>query len=333
MSAAAPTIEISRLIGPIALGVVINMFFYGIVVLQFAQYQWNQYRDGWLLRLIVNGTFIVDTGEVAIAMFMLWDYGVNHFDDVAFLGEAPWSFGIVPIFTGSCHMVPKVEVAVPIQHLFAWRIKTVSQSWLLFGILSALSWASGVLGFASAIAGLSKSNILQLVKFGPIAEAWLAVTLVCDTALSGFLFWHFSQNTGEITKRTENHINRLIQASVETTVFTALFVIADLVCFLKWKDTNFHLIFAIPAGRLYTATLYSALNYRSTLREEIADGPAFLTGNQFARGFEISTNIKPTEVTIAVEQDVQLDPYVPAARHSTKKGGAMGDAEYSFTPM
>ncbi|OCH90093.1 hypothetical protein OBBRIDRAFT_835299 [Obba rivulosa] len=321
MSAAAPTIDISRLIGPIALGVVINMFFYGIVVLQYAQYQWNRYHDGWLLKLIVNGTFILDTTEVAISMYMIWDYGVNHFNDVGFLGKAPWSFGVVPIFT------------VPIQHLFAWRIKTVSQSWILFIVISFLSWASGILGLASAIAGLSQSNILQLVRFGPIAEAWLAVTLVCDTVLSGLLFWHFSQNTSEIKKRTDNHISRLIQASVETTIFTAIFVIADLVCFLKWKDTNFHLIFAIPAGRLYTATLYSALNYRSTLREEIAEGPAFLTGgNQFARGFEISTGIKPTEVNIAVEQDVQMDPYVPAPRSSTKKDG-LGDSGYSFTPM
>lgn len=325
---AAALPPISHLIGPVVIAVIINSFVYGISVLQYVQYYLHNYEDPIAMRVLVNWCFLLDTSHTATALYMLWNYGITNFANLSILANAPWPFAATPIWT--------VLTSIPVQHLFAWRVKQFTHSWLIFGMLSFASIASGALGISGAILALADSDINDFSRLIPLADTWLALAVVVDMALALLLFYHLMRSrTG--FKNTDNVIARLVHSSVETTAFTGVFCICDLSLFTAMKGTNFHFLFALPMGRVYSATLMATLNSRTSLREELAGtGPTFLGGNRLNQAFEIADRMKPTQVAIDVEQDIQMDSYMVSSQSrgsSPKKDLVDGDHNYSFTPM
>ncbi|GBE87218.1 hypothetical protein SCP_1004650 [Sparassis crispa] len=286
--------EAESLLGPIMIAGIINSFVYGVSLLQVIQYYWARHKDPWLMRVLVFWMFVVDTSHTAAVMYMMYAYGVTNFMNTSILTATMWPFTTTPIWTG--------ENAIPVQHLFAWRIKASTQSWAVFAVISFLSLAGGGLGLANAIAALRNPSVYHYRQSIPLGDTWIAVSLLDDAIISILLFIHLMRSRG-IT-RSNTATTRFIRASAETTAYAVIFCVAELILFTASRDTNFHVMFAIPMGRLYSAALLASLNSRSTLRDElVGTGLAFRS----AAGNRFELSMKPTEVTIAVEREIQMD--------------------------
>ncbi|RPD72800.1 hypothetical protein L226DRAFT_147466 [Lentinus tigrinus ALCF2SS1-7] len=289
----------SQLLGPILVGVLLNCFVYGIVFLHWIQYTLGRNRDSRHLKGLVHWCFFLDTVHSGAVLWMLWNYAVDNFANYDFLTTTLWPVSATPLFVAL--------VSTPIQHLFAWRIKQFTHTWWIFGLLSGLSAASLGVGVVAAAEGLRRHDIQSSHRLIPLIDAWLGAGMVCDILLAVLLYSHlWRSKTG--FRSTDTVIGRLMRSSVETTALSALFCILYLSTFSALPKTTFSVIFAMPLGRIYTGTLLSTLNSRSTLREELF-GVSSINNDPLGDAFHISERMRrmPTEVAINVEQEIQME--------------------------
>jgi hypothetical protein len=261
MAVAMPGLNL--ILGPVLLGIIINTFIFGIIVQQAVTYYTGpRYKgDSWTIKLLVPWALLLDLAHSASIIWVIWQYTIPHFGDVAFLATTPWPYPMTPIFSACA--------SVPIQIFLAWRVKALSKSWPLFGFLTFLAVISGILAWVSAIKAFQASNIHDFAALIPVVDSWLAISVACDVFITLFLFVFLRKGrTG--FKRTDNIIMRLISKSIETASLNTLISILDLVTFTVLQNTNFHFVFALVAGRLYTNTLLATLNSRERLRDEMS---------------------------------------------------------------
>ncbi|KAI0700382.1 hypothetical protein C8T65DRAFT_831590 [Cerioporus squamosus] len=290
----------ARLLGPLLVGVLLNSFVYGIVFLHWIQYTLGRNRDSNHLRGLVHWCFLLDTAHTGAALWMLWHYAVDNFANYDFLTTTLWPVSATPLFVGA--------VSAPIQHLFAWRIKQFTHSWWICGVLSALSAASLALGVIAAAEGIMRHDIQSSHKLIPLIDSWLGAAMVCDVLVAVLLYTHlWKSRTG--FRSTDTVVGRLMRSSIETTALSALFCILYLTTFTVLPKTTFSVMFAMPLGRIYTGTLLSTLNSRSTLREELFGVSSVNNNDPLGDAFHISERMRrmPTEVAINVEQEIQME--------------------------
>jgi len=136
-----------------------------------------------------------------------------------------------------------------------------------------------------------------------VADSWVGIAVFTDVLITALLLIYLGRSrTG--FKKTDSIITSLIRTAIETSAVGAVFCIVDVIVFTTKGNTNLHFFFALPQARIYTNTLMMTLNSRLSLRNEM--------NSTNAQSFNVSSNTgrfapKPTEVSIAVSQDIQLD--------------------------
>ncbi|TFY82838.1 hypothetical protein EWM64_g1174 [Hericium alpestre] len=281
-------VAVALILGPVVTAVTTNVFLYGVCVVQWANYYTTGYTDRKLISFLVAWVILLDTFHTAASVYMLWDYVVTNFNNPAILSAAPWPFPSTPIVT--------VFASVPIQIFLAWRIRQLSHSLWLFAIIAVCSFAQGALGCAGAIGALQTPNINEFTHLIPVVDSWLAIAVVTDGMITVLLTRYLWLSR---TGRTDHVIWRIIRSAVETAAFGSFFCVMDLVTFAvqtTLQSTNFHLIFALPMGRLYTNTLMTTLNNRVSLRSQLDQGGGETSFNVATDQFA-SANAHPVKMT------------------------------------
>ncbi|KAK7451676.1 hypothetical protein VKT23_012354 [Stygiomarasmius scandens] len=162
------------------------------------------------------------------------------------------------------------SISVPVQHFLGYRIYRFSESRILFAFFSLLSLGQAGLAFASSIGALLAPNVEENRKLIPVADSWLALAVACDGGITLMLSYYLSKSrTGR--RATDRAISKLIRTSVETALPVTLFCICDLATLTSLPNSNLHLMFALPMARLYTNTLMTTLNTRSTIRKNLVN--------------------------------------------------------------
>ncbi|KAF9645649.1 hypothetical protein BDM02DRAFT_3203188 [Thelephora ganbajun] len=236
----APALDMSEILGPIVLAVVINSILYGTCVVQWYNYHTSGYNDPLFTRLLVLWCMILDTTHTAAVTYMLWDFTVDHFGNYKIYQSLPWTFSTTPIWSNA---------SVPIQHFLAWRIKNLSHRWLWFFIISVLSLGQGACAFIGAVLAstTARSNFDTLI---PIAESWISTAVVTDGKF--LLFYYLRKGKTGYQTSVDHVIERLIMTVIETCSVGAVVCIVDIIVFTARPETNLHFIFALPQGRIYT---------------------------------------------------------------------------------
>jgi hypothetical protein len=231
---------------------------------------------------------------------MLWEFTVPNFGNYNIFADVPWPFSATPIFI--------VLASVPIQHFLAWRIKGLAHSWILFGLISILSLAQGACGFAGGVLALSLSDPADFHKLLGVADSWVSIAVFTDILITLLLLF-FLRRSKTGFKKTDSIISRLIRTAIETSAVGALFCLVDVIVFTTKTNTNLHYFFALPQGRIYTNTLMMTLNSRLSLRNEMnsTDPQSFNVSSATGR-------FKPTEVSIAISQEIQMDKVLTSSQ-------------------
>ncbi|KAJ7035999.1 hypothetical protein C8F04DRAFT_1233342 [Mycena alexandri] len=328
---------INLILGPVILGIIINTFIFGIVFMQAITYYTSpRYKqDRLIIKGLVGWSLLLDIFHSSAVIWVIWEYCINHFGDTAFLGTTPWPYPTTPIFSSSA--------SVPIQIFLAWRVKRLSKSWHIFGVLTALSVASGIMawrtltsigdtcgasfqvGGSCTISGsltyLFQFSIKDFAALIPVVDAWCCCCSytsaeiepdlqVCALAL------RYDIRRVNTWRRvgTDNIITRLTVQSIETASLSTFNSIMDLICFTALQNTNFHFVFALMAGRMYTNTLLATLNSREKLSEDM-DGINTLTSPPLSRGVAVHVSVEQRQ-----ERGTELESYSKGISPMSSKG-------------
>lgn len=242
--------------GPFLIGLFFNILLQGILIAQ-AYFYYTKYRkDLRWLRLLVLVLFLVELVNTAFNCFYIYQSLVINFGDVQFLAKTNWFLFPEPLTTAIIELM--------VQVFYAWRIRTIRRGWVMSVVITVLSVAGVVGCLIASLEGNTShpefSTFQEFVKTAIIL--WLVCAAAADVLIAVVLVWSLRQHkTG--FKSTDMMIDRIIRITMQTNLFTALVAIADLISFLA-DPTGTHFIFNLNLSKLYSNSLMSSLNARST---------------------------------------------------------------------
>ncbi|KAJ7748868.1 hypothetical protein B0H14DRAFT_3167043 [Mycena olivaceomarginata] len=294
------------ILGPYYIGVVLNTFLYGILVLQTITYYQNYKRDRRWLRLFILYIFIAETVNTAVSVAMIYQPLISQFGTIKPMFLFPSLLPGRPIM--------ETAVSVPVQFFYAWRIRIILQNWIapVFICLTSLArsgflitssggawWTSFVV--QNAVNYLHKSDIdhpalvcLRRVDYR-LSLLQLAVSSISSAPQRG-------RKTG--IKNTDDAVNRIVRTTVQTGALTMCFTALNVGLFVGLPNSTLSFVFDFALPKLYSNALVSTLNARS----------GAVTTEQPQRNVLFSTHatssqhiVAPTSVVINKTYNTQTD--------------------------
>ncbi|EIM81295.1 uncharacterized protein STEHIDRAFT_86647 [Stereum hirsutum FP-91666 SS1] len=264
-------------------------------------------KDAKWIKLYVAALFLMDTTNTVAVCEFVFDKLVTHFGDVAYLQTAGWAFPLDALTVGS--------LATMVQLFFAWRVRVISGSNWLTGLIVVVSVASFLTAIGTSVATAIIQEFPKLHKSRPIGGTWLAFSAVCDILITTALVVSLRRfRTG--IDRTDGVIARIVRVNMETGLLTAIVATVDFIVLFA-SPSVLHLGFNIPLGKLYVNSVLATLNWRARMPDDTnvtafdptMTGPleiarpsntiAFLTPVPTSR--RISLNEPPESLELSVE--------------------------------
>ncbi|KAK0463629.1 uncharacterized protein EV420DRAFT_1745181 [Desarmillaria tabescens] len=239
--------------GPMLIGLMINTTLLGVVMAQVYIYMTTyQKRDRLWMKAFVVCLFLTNLTNSILLMAYVYIALIKHFDDVPYLSNATWLFATDPAMTGI--------IAGTVQLFFAWRVKVLTSNWYLGSLVAVLALAGTGASIATAAASVSTGTFTKFQEFQSIVIVWLVSACVGDFTITAILVRYLRKHkTG--FQASDELVNRIIRATVQTGLITSVMAIIDLVVYLV-DPSGLHLLFNLMLAKLYTNTLMSSLNSR-----------------------------------------------------------------------
>ncbi|CAK5272987.1 unnamed protein product [Mycena citricolor] len=255
-----PGINIPFLTGPMVLGYMWTYFLYGVLVVQVYIYSESFPNDRKLMKVVVYSMFFLETIFTIFSTIAAWQMFGDGWGDPNTLLFLPWSFIPLPELNGI--------LASMAQGFYVWRIWTLTKSIWVPIVISMVSLmqmaASFYFGIAVTLGNLSTLKLLQSTSEVTI---WLVGSGVCDILITIALVTILARRKGGSQfARTSGALNKLIRFSVETGLITTTGAVVDLILWLSMPHFNWHFIFFLTIGRLYSNVLVATLNARPVLQ-------------------------------------------------------------------
>ncbi|KAF5340648.1 hypothetical protein D9611_007516 [Ephemerocybe angulata] len=244
-----------------------NVLLCGIMITQVYLYAITYKKDPRWMKIMVWVIFIADLLNTAFDWAYLYRSLIISYGKVEVLGEADWIFATDPALTGL--------IAAAVQLFFAWRIKILTKSWILCGLVGVVALLGGVSGIWTAIEVGKVPTFTDFQNFKVTVILWLAAEVFGDIVITTILVLYLVcpiRNSFLSGQKTETFISANIElaspaqtwlstASSDTGLITAIVALLDLIFFLA-DPTGTHLLFNFPLCKLYTNSLMSSLNSR-----------------------------------------------------------------------
>ncbi|KAF8317353.1 hypothetical protein DL93DRAFT_2165615 [Clavulina sp. PMI_390] len=296
------------LIGPMIIGLVLNVWLYGMQLIQTETYFRSSTKDALWVKILVVYLTIADLVNCIFDIWFTYYYNVDMFGNKLALLKSTWYFDTDPAMV--------VLISSPVQGFFAWRVKKLTgQTWL--GICIGISaFAQLLLGIGTSIACGIVKDFVNYHKFKSIVIAWLVLAPITDIVIAvSLVFFLQRHKTGfavtddlvaKITRgqcawtsqfnKTNidsswtrlSHGSLRVPVTIQTGAITAVWAVADLAIFLLWAN-NLHLIFNMPLAKLYSNCLLSSLNARREWTNTSMSTEPLPTTHKNTRGVHVTT--------------------------------------------
>ncbi|KAJ3916605.1 hypothetical protein F5877DRAFT_91661 [Lentinula edodes] len=217
------------------------------------QLQYGPMLIGVFLNMILYGVaylFILETANTAIDMAMMYQPLIAEYG---------------------------VLISTPIQIYFAWRIRKITQTYWIPGVVVMLALASSAGGFITGVKIAKLKLFADKPELHWSALLWFLTACVADLLITGTLVWNLAQRkTGFAI--TDSVVDKIIRMTVQTGMITSICAIGDVAFFMalplnylvgysildcKQQDQNF--LWDLTLAKLYTNCLMSTLNARAGL--------------------------------------------------------------------
>lgn len=167
-------------------------------------------------RVLVSWTFLVDTFHTGALCWMIWYMVIQNFDNPSGFNNPPWPFSATPTFIAAYVYSLSITLvgvdgiiyslhrtSAPIEIYFAYRVRVLSGSRLLFWIIVSLSVVTNAMAFVSTAVAFNQakcvvsfelpclgfmlivtSSVSDYKHLLPIIDTWLGSHVVCGVAIS-----------------------------------------------------------------------------------------------------------------------------------------------------
>ncbi|KAF9451123.1 hypothetical protein P691DRAFT_405309 [Macrolepiota fuliginosa MF-IS2] len=128
-------------LGPTLVGALINIWLFGIMIVQTYIYFTTYKTDRRWMKLLILAIFIADILNSVFNVIFIYDSLITHFGDVNYIARDNWSIVADPALTGI--------VQLTVQLFFAWRINVLTKNRILVTIVVAFALTAGVGAFVT----------------------------------------------------------------------------------------------------------------------------------------------------------------------------------------
>ncbi|KAG2112181.1 hypothetical protein BD769DRAFT_1493082 [Suillus cothurnatus] len=235
--------------GPLLAGFALNTILYGALVTSVLLYFSSFKSDGRWIRLLVSALLLLSTANVILEYVFLNDTLIIHFGDQSALSRANWVFSLLPGITG--------VISTLVQFFFAWRIRILTSSVWLVGIIIFLASAAFLCGIGTTIAINMVPVFTQFHRFEIVFVIGLVSSTLDNLLITGLLVRSLREHkTGFMD--TDHIIKKIIRVILQTGLLTAVWALVDLAVYIALTD-GLHLIFNQSLAQFYTISLMSTL--------------------------------------------------------------------------
>ncbi|KAJ3770145.1 hypothetical protein FB446DRAFT_847223 [Lentinula raphanica] len=260
---------------PIFVGMLLDVFLYGIVVAQIYTYYRISKSDKLWIKLFVLYLLVAETINSISDIGLIFEPFLLKSDDPNSTLNTPWTLRFDGIST--------TIISTPVQIFMAWRIHVIMGTVIPAAgiLLLSLSSLAGSIWLQFAI-----QKTPQLAKLDDIHGApslWLISSAVADVVISCCLVYGLTKRRSRFSFM-KAQIDRIIRVTVQTGSLTTLATLADNIVFLSVSNTTIFLAWDLTVSKLYTSTLLSSLNARRSSRDAEAKNsnePNALFSNDF----------------------------------------------------
>ncbi|KAF8164221.1 hypothetical protein K438DRAFT_2025318 [Mycena galopus ATCC 62051] len=248
---------VDLLFGPMLIGVLLNVALYGVMATQMLTYYHRYANDLAWTRYFMLYLFIVESTVVIVQVGIIFQPLIIDYGALKALVFAP------KMLPGDSFLI--AIVSAPIQMFAAWKIKVITESYIIPAFVSLLALVSGSSGIAMFVAVLKTPMFRDFDKFTTVATMWLVCSAACDILIAGGMSYALlTRKTG--FSATDGHINRIVRLTIETGSLTAIFALVNVMLFLVFPFTTLNFIVAFPQPNLYTCSILAMLNSRKPKR-------------------------------------------------------------------
>ncbi|VDB94044.1 unnamed protein product [Peniophora sp. CBMAI 1063] len=295
--------DMTLIVGPIYLGVIVGYLVFGISIVQLYIYYVSFSKENRWIVGSVYGVFLADLLQSITIAAMGWRFGVSGWGHPELLQFPGWPLVIVPGISSL--------VAAWVQAFYAWRIYRFG-AWRIIPItiiFFALAQTGAAWGIGIQFAIMKNVESLHLPSMFARTIIWLGGGSIADLLImcSMVKLLMAARNRDNGILKTELLINKLLRLTVETGFACVMTAVVELILFLVYSDNNLHLFFSVLLSKVYAVTLMVNLNSRRTRlwNRTATEDPMTLPTSIFSvAGIESRQPVHPTvvHVTSQVEQ-------------------------------
>lgn len=293
-------------LGPGLMGVLINVFLFGIMVAQSFIYYSRYPNDRTWMKLLVATLLVLDAANAAFDVWWVYDALVTKFADLDSLNYTTWILATDPIMVGTISSI--------VQLFFAWRVKVLIGNRYLVAFVVVTGSLSILAGTGTTVGVHFVPRYADFPKFQAAVIVWLVGAAVCDTTITIALTYHLRKHRTGFSG-TDDILNKITRLTMQNGLITSLWAITDLIIYLT-VPTGLHLAFNLPLAKLYTNSLMSSLNARTPGSQDYAGTSGLTSSARTRRGLHIGsrkedvvalTSTQRPEVFVTVESHEMID--------------------------
>ncbi|KAF5350108.1 hypothetical protein D9756_009064 [Leucocoprinus leucothites] len=245
-------------LGPPIIGVTLNWFLYGILVMQYFMYLNNNTKDKKWLRATVHFLMALDTAQTLMAMDDIFYWYVYNFGNYSALLE----FNIATIDGPFLDAL----IMITVQLVYCWRVWVLGRWRVVPIIASFLAFVSCACGMFIGINDIIVDPITA-TRFKPVELTWLFASAVTDVMIAcsmAYLLLKYRQEKS--SRSTMSLVKRILLLTLETNAVTAALAIALITAFLVTSieppKTNVYMPIGYIIGKMYSNCFMVLLNQR-----------------------------------------------------------------------
>ncbi|KAG6872775.1 hypothetical protein C0995_006695 [Termitomyces sp. Mi166 len=207
--------DIASIAGPPLIGVMLNWFLYGILVMQVYVYYQCFPKDNMKIKALVQS---------ALGTADAFHWFAKGYGNLIILSDPFISAFDAPMLDGI--------IAFVAQTFFCWRIWVLQKSWWLASSVFFVAVVSLVGAIAAGIGTFQVGSLTRLDTLKWQLCLWLAGSALTDTLIAIIMTVLLLRSRTREIERTDNILVRIVRLTVETNAVTASVAIAVLVCLL-----------------------------------------------------------------------------------------------------
>ncbi|KAK0450337.1 uncharacterized protein EV420DRAFT_749702 [Desarmillaria tabescens] len=248
----SPIVEIYA---PLMVGAFVTSVLYGVTVMQMYIYYQTCQRDPRWMRLFVLYLLLAETTNTILDVGIVFEPLILRYGSEIPLIRSPLLLRPDGVMT--------VLISTPVQMFMAWRIRIIAQSRIPALVIVAFSLTAMAGGIWTTVSVSLQPDYEQFADFRAAPTTWLLSSAVTDILVSCFLVYSLSTKRNDFSN---DIITRLIRYNVQTGTITALAALADAIVFMTGRTVTVFFSWDLCIAKLYSLSLLSSLNARSSAK-------------------------------------------------------------------